>query len=220
MTQPNMITTTTDKFTVDASLNYQNFNYVTKTYRRNKIALMPAHDDVVQIIHNDLNTMSQDEKMSIFKQVVTNDILDNILLSYALNNLEFTPVDYMDIDTFASIASSIFARYHPKAGGEYFDDDKWTLYTSENTSKNSYILEKGSCIFENTIPFAYYTYNQTLDFVVNLIKVLNQIANNIYVIEKKIYVKSEHIIIVHIYAVDKKLISSEKFKSQTIGKYD
>lgn len=203
----------------ESALNYQNFNYHVNSNLKNRIAAMQSLDEIIETVHNNLSTMSKEEKLSTLKRVITDDLLDNILLTYSFNNLDFAPLKSVTIDTFIQLASSILVRYHPKAGGEYFDDNTWTLYTSKNTEPNEYILEEGECIFENTISYAHYTCDTTLNFLKNLIRVLNQIADNIIVREKKIYVKSEYAIIVHIHAIDKNIISPKSIKAGKINKY-
>jgi len=200
-------------------LGYQNFKTNAKITRKNKIAALPQNADISATIHDNLKTMSSDEKIIILKKIISNELIDNILLTYALNNVEIETKDVMSLDEFMKAASDILIKYHPKAGGHYFDDDEWALYTCKNDSNNDYILEDGECIFENTIPYVYYTNEETQNFIKNIIKILNKLAKNIAVCEKKMYVKSEHSIILHIRALDKNLVNFEKFKEKKLLKY-
>lgn len=201
------------------NLSYQNFVHNTKDNRKNKISSLQYDPLIIDLIHNDLNNMTREEKILSLKKIITDDLLDNILLTYSFNNLGFNTRDHMDMNEFIKITKVLLAKYNSKAGGEYFDDDEWTIYTHTNTKPNDYILEVGECIFENTISYPHYTKEQTIMFLRNLVKILNKLAENILVCEKKIYVKSEHSIIVHVYAMDKQIVNHNNFKNKTIDKY-
>jgi len=201
------------------TINYQNMNFDLKFNRKNKIQSLSCDLPTVISVHNSLSNMEMNEKLQLLKKVATDDLIDSVLLSYAFNNLKFETIESMVIDTFIQITRALLEKYHPMAGGEYFDDSKWTLYTDEDNAPNDYVLSYGECIFENSISYPYYTNSQTIMFIKNLIRILNQIAKNIKVYEKKIYIKAEHMIIVHLYILDTNILCPNRYKENKVQKY-
>lgn len=201
------------------ALNYQNFSSTIKTNRKKRIDELIVNPEIISCIDTNLHNMTLDEKIILLKKVASDELVNNILLTYAFSNLEINTVDNMSMKEFIKQATNILVKYYPKTGGEYFDDDYWTLYTHENTKPNDYILEAGECIFENTISYPYYANDETLRFLKNLVKNLNRLAKNIQVREKKMYIKSEHSIVVHICAVDKNVVSQDKIKRRGVFRY-
>lgn len=205
--------------TTNSTISYQNLNFDLRFNRKNKIQSLPCDLPAIISIHNTLSGISMDEKLQLLKKIASDDFIDSVLLSYAFNNLKFETVEHMVIDAFIQITRALLEKYHPMAGGEYFDDSKWTLHTDEDKKPNDYVLSYGECIFENSISYPYYINSQTIMFMKNLIRILNQIAKNIKVYEKKIYIKAEHMIIVHLYILDTNVLCPNRYKENTVQKY-
>lgn len=124
-----------------------------------------------------LNVMTQEEKRIYLHKCITPKEMDKIILWHEMKTLRYDGA-MMTMEDFVKTAKKILLRYQSKAGGFYFDDIQWKVYTK---SSKKYDLYENQIFLENTIHIDYAHNAETTKYLTHLTKIMQSIAKNIKV---------------------------------------
>lgn len=137
-----------------------------------------TNTELASYLHSNFDTMDEKEMAILLTRCLgINDIKKN-LLAFEFKNYKRIPVKHMTLENFKNIALTIIDRYQWKAGGFKIEDKEWVIHTSES---NDYEVKKYELLFENTLDKFDLDDEETDDFIDDLLKHLNSIAENINV---------------------------------------
>src|SRR5690606_29169028 len=132
-------------------------------------------------------------------QVLTTELINKTLLSYAFYGLKLLPKDNLTLKEFIKIADSILLKYHHKADGFYFDDPIWRKYLKGDM----YEINENECIYENTIFIYLFDNGYVHKYLKKLLQHFNNISNNFIVIQKEIINEKEKTVVIHFHIYEK-----------------
>jgi len=162
--------------------------------------------ELANYIHENYNTMDETEMKIIAMKCLDINKIKHILLNFEIKNFKQEPFEQLSLDKFKLYAVNIFNRYQHKAGGFCVEDREWIIH--DNTSKIHKVAEN-ELMFENTISIIDDNDMETENYLLNLIKQLSYIAENIKIEWKQKHVKKSKVTRVWIWAVDKNKVVSD-----------
>jgi hypothetical protein len=125
----------------------------------------------------------------------------HILLAHELNYLKVEPKQ-MNLTDFGRCAKSILDRYQCKAGGFLIEDMEWTLHTYKSKEHN---IKKHELVFENSVDKLDIDVDDTQIYLDQIERRLNKISTNISVTIHYKTSKSDKLVWILIWCVDKQL---------------
>lgn len=153
------------------------------------------NDDIVDHIHNKLDVMNYEEKLILYKNIITEKKLNEKLLYYEL--LNYKPKEKINIlNKLINKMEYYLNRYMIISKIALLEDNKWRIYTSKT---NDYKLGKNEVIFENSVS----EINSNVEiYIDNLIRIFNNLTDK-YIISHD-YVDYSYITWVIIHVKEKK----------------
>lgn len=133
--------------------------------------------DLAELINKTYNSMTPEEMRYIALKCLTDTDIKHILLKYELQNLQREPSD-IPLNEFEKIATKQLLKYQSRAGGFRFGNRIWKLYDS--TSKK-YHIYNNEIVFENTLDANSFKDHETLEYLNDILLVLNNISTKIKV---------------------------------------
>lgn len=154
----------------------ENINKIYEETENNKFINL-KNDDYINKISN-LEDLSKDEKITIYKNIINEKYIDNELLKYL-----FTYYEPNKVEGFVNIINEckyIINKFHKKAGGFLFEDIQWNLHTKDDYK---YELRDNEFIFDNSVNCDFDEY-ENKNFFISLVKIIKNISPNL-IIEKR-----------------------------------
>lgn len=121
------------------------------------------------------NSMTKEEMKAVVSKIMTEKDLRRFLMEYEMKNLNIETKD-ISIEMFRKIAQAKLDRYHYKAGGFCFGNNKWICHDS---TSDQYFVDEAAIVFENTLHENYFYDEKAIDFVKDILVILNKISKNI-----------------------------------------
>lgn len=132
---------------------------------------------LAELINKNYNSMTQEEMKHIALKCLTDTDIKHILLKYELQNLHRVPLD-LHLSEFTKIAAKKLLKYQSRAGGFRFGDRIWKIHDS--TSKKYHIYDN-EIVFENTLDANSLQDHETIEYLNNILQMLNDISKRIKV---------------------------------------
>lgn len=161
-----------------------------------------SDSDLAKIIYDNYHNMTMDEMRHFVSKCLSDTEVMHILLKYELKNLQYDKTD-KSLRTFGKIANKILFRYQSRAGGFQFGDRLWKTY--DKTSKKYHLFDN-ELIFENTIDANSFNDHETIEYIRDILNMLNSIAYNIKVSLHTKYLDRDKTYIMMLKCVENKTI--------------
>lgn len=133
--------------------------------------------DLADLINKNYSSMTPEEMRHIALKCLTDSDIKHILLKYELQNLHREPSD-IHLNEFEKIAVKKLLKYQSRAGGFCFGDRIWKIHDS--TSKKYHIYDN-ELVFENTLDANSFQDHETIEYLNDILLVLNEISTRIKV---------------------------------------
>lgn len=149
---------------IDACGNYKN---------RNEIK---GKEEIAEYIWNEYDNMDEVERRRMVLKCMTEEAIKGRILEFELKNYKGEKVKHKSLDEYVKEAKKLFKRYQCKAGGYNIEDMEWGVYRS---GSDKYDVRENEVLFENTISMKDKDDDETNDYLDDIAKRLERIAENI-----------------------------------------
>lgn len=130
--------------------------------------------DLAKFIYDNYHKMDDNEMKVIALKCIDIRDIKRILLNYELIHLE-QKIQKMTLNEFTVKAMNLLSRYQGKAGGFLLEDNQWTLHRMSSTY---YDVKENEILFENTMNKCDMEDQQTNEYLLNILKRLENISEN------------------------------------------
>jgi hypothetical protein len=138
-------------------------------------------------IHNNITASDYNEKLLLYKKILTENRLNRELLAYELRH--YQPEQVKTFNDVVSAAEKYLARYHQLAGGFLLEDNKWNLHKHDDKIVK-YQLKANEVIFDNSLLGIYKYDGETISYVKALVGFLSRLSGSIRTTYK--YINEPH----------------------------
>lgn len=149
-------------------------------------------------INYKLVNSNDDSNLSRF---LCNKLMSNYNLTILENDFKYENEKHINnLGSIVNFMKYIFARYHNKIGGQYFEDD-WIMY-SGNSKQSKYELKDNEYIFDNSINLIYRKDSSTINYIKKLHDLFQEVTKDSkYKVSLKMMEDEKHNIIMVIFMV-------------------
>nr|QBK88486.1 MAG: hypothetical protein LCMiAC01_01630 [Mimivirus LCMiAC01] len=134
---------------------------------------------LAETIHNKYDGMSMDEMRNTVASCMSDKHVKRTLLNFELKYSIITPVfKKLSIEQFTKEALQILKKYQCKAGGYYIEDRDWTVHTQ---TSDEYEVKNYQIVLENSADKRNCQDNETINYLKNIVRLLNGLSNDIKV---------------------------------------
>jgi hypothetical protein len=153
--------------------------------------------DTINYLHDNYDRMNLNDKMMMFRKLVSESQINAILLRIEMKNYE--PTEKVDnLGDFMKLANKILTRYQHKAGGFKFEDNLWLI------DNDNYDI-----ILRNSLPEVSCD-NETMEYVDMLVSMLNKLSDNISVKSRLNHARKDRILWVELIIEDENYASEKE----------
>jgi len=139
--------------------------------------IQTTNPELSDFLYHNYDSMTLEEKKQIVTKCLTDNGINNILLKFELKNLDIQ-TKKLNLIEFKKIAIKILERYQSKSGGFCFGHTNWILHDCNSKKINVY---ENEVIFENTIYENQLHSDETVEFLHDILNILNKISSLIKV---------------------------------------
>lgn len=129
---------------------------------------------ISKYLSNHYDDMTLEEMKTILHKCISENGMRHILLKYEMKNLYTTKTSVnINLPEYRILAQRVLNRYQSKAGGYAFNDTKWREY--DHTAKK-HTIYTNEIVYENTISENEIRNSETVEFLQDLLNILNKIS--------------------------------------------